>query len=44
MYFADKAHLEQYGRFICGDSYVAMKPVPIGTYENRYVVMVNPHV
>jgi uncharacterized phage-associated protein len=35
MYFADKAHLEQYGRFICGDSYVAMKhgPVPIGTYE-----------
>jgi uncharacterized phage-associated protein len=35
MYFADKAHLEQYGRLICGDSYVAMKhgPVPISSYE-----------
>jgi len=35
LYFADKAHLEQYGRFICGDSYVAMKsgPVPSGTYD-----------
>jgi uncharacterized phage-associated protein len=35
MYFADKAHLEQYGRFICGDSYVAMKhgPVPLSIYE-----------
>ncbi|MEK8019849.1 MAG: Panacea domain-containing protein [Candidatus Parabeggiatoa sp.] len=35
MYFADKAHLEQYGRFISGDSYVAMKhgPVPISSYE-----------
>jgi len=35
MYFADKAHLEKYGRFICGDSYVAMKhgPVPSGTYD-----------
>lgn len=35
LYFADKAHLERYGRFICGDSYVAMKsgPVPSGTYD-----------
>ncbi len=35
MYFADKIHLERYGRFICGDSYVAMKhgPVPSGTYD-----------
>jgi len=35
MYFADKAHLEKYGRFVCGDSYVAMKhgPVPSGTYD-----------
>ncbi|OQY56473.1 MAG: hypothetical protein B6247_03550 [Candidatus Parabeggiatoa sp. nov. 2] len=35
MYFADKVHLEKYGRFICGDSYVAMKhgPVPSCTYD-----------
>ena len=35
MYFSDKVHLEKYGRFICGDSYVAMKhgPVPNGTYN-----------
>ena len=35
LYFADKAHLERNGRFICGDSYVAMKsgPVPSGTYD-----------
>ncbi len=35
IYFADKAHLERYGRFICGDSYVAMKhgPVPSATYD-----------
>jgi uncharacterized phage-associated protein len=35
MYFADKEHLEKYGRFICGDSYVAMKhgPVPSGIYD-----------
>jgi len=35
MYFADKIHLEKYGRFICGDRYVAMKngPVPSRTYE-----------
>jgi uncharacterized phage-associated protein len=35
MYFADKAHLEKYGRLICGDSYVAMRygPVPSGAYD-----------
>jgi uncharacterized phage-associated protein len=35
LYFADKFHLERYGRFICGDSYVAMKhgPVPAITYD-----------
>jgi len=35
LYFADKAHLEQYGRFIFGDSYVAMVhgPVPSGAYD-----------
>ena len=35
IYFADKLHLEKYGRFICGDSYVAMKhgPVPSGIYD-----------
>jgi uncharacterized phage-associated protein len=35
MYFADKARLEKYGRFICGDNYIAMKhgPVPSCTYD-----------
>jgi len=35
LYFADKEHLAQYGRLICGDSYVAMRhgPVPSGTYD-----------
>ena len=35
MYFADKQHLEKYGRFLCGDYYVAMKhgPVPSSTYD-----------
>ncbi|MCK5687258.1 SocA family protein [bacterium] len=34
-YFADKDHLERYGRFICGDHYVAMKfgPVPSLVYD-----------
>jgi len=33
-YFADKRHLREYGRLICGDSYVAMKygPVPSAIY------------
>jgi uncharacterized phage-associated protein len=35
LYFADKAHLVRYGRFISGDSYVAMKhgPAPSDTYD-----------
>jgi uncharacterized phage-associated protein len=35
MYFADKAHLANYGRLIFGDSYVAMKhgPVPSEVYD-----------
>ena len=35
IYFADKLHLEKYGRFICGDRYIAMKhgPVPSGIYD-----------
>jgi uncharacterized phage-associated protein len=35
LYFADKLHLAEYGRFICGDSYVAMNngPVPSGVYD-----------
>lgn len=35
LYFADKQHLENYGRLICGESYVAMShgPVPSGTYD-----------
>src|SRR5688572_4207008 len=34
LYFADLLHLERYGRFICGDRYIAMKhgPVPSGVY------------
>ncbi|MGB7338928.1 MAG: Panacea domain-containing protein [Phototrophicaceae bacterium] len=35
MYLADKTSLEQYGRFISGDTYYAMKdgPVPTHTYD-----------
>jgi uncharacterized phage-associated protein len=35
MYFADRHHLEAYGRLIFGDHYVAMKngPVPNNTYD-----------
>jgi uncharacterized phage-associated protein len=35
MYFADKASLEKYGRFISHDSYVAMEhgPVPSHAYD-----------
>ena len=35
IYFADKSHLQQYGRLLCDDSYVAMNngPVPSGAYD-----------
>ncbi len=35
MYFADKAHLSEYGRLVSGDHYIAMRlgPVPSGTYD-----------
>lgn len=35
LYFADKYHLERYGRLICGDHYIAMKSgvVPSGLYD-----------
>jgi uncharacterized phage-associated protein len=35
LYFADQKHLEKYGRFICGNSYSAMKhgPVPSEIYD-----------
>lgn len=35
LYFADKTSLERYGRFICGETYVAMKkgPVPSNVYD-----------
>lgn len=35
MYFADKRHLDYWGKFLCGNDYVAMEhgPVPINVYE-----------
>lgn len=35
LYQADKLHLSKYGRFICGDSYIATNngPIPSGVYS-----------
>lgn len=35
LYFADKKHLQEYGRFICGDNYVLLPhgPVPSKIYD-----------
>lgn len=35
LYLADKKHLQQYGRLICGDRYIAMEygPVPSAIYN-----------
>ncbi len=35
LYFADRHHLRDFGRLICGDEYYALKdgPVPSGTYD-----------
>lgn len=35
LYLADKLHLQEYGRLICGDRYVAMEygPVPSAIYD-----------
>ena len=35
LYYADKEHLDKYGRFICGDNYVLLPhgPVPSKTYD-----------
>jgi uncharacterized phage-associated protein len=32
LYFADKTHLEKYGRFICGETYYAMQYGPVPTH------------
>jgi len=40
IYFADKRHLDRYGRFLFGDRYIAMRagPVPSGAYDAIKVV------
>lgn len=40
LYLAEKKHLEAYGRFICGDTYIAMKhgPVPSIVFDMLKIV------
>src|SRR4030067_924651 len=35
LYLSDKLHLQEYGRLICGDQYIAMEygPVPSAIYD-----------
>jgi uncharacterized phage-associated protein len=44
-YFADRKHLQEYGRQICGDNYVAMRhgPVPSGIYDMMKAVRGDGH-
>ena len=37
LYLSDKRHLQEYGRLICGDRYIAMSygPVPSAIYDIR---------
>src|SRR3972149_11325135 len=44
-YFADRVHLQKYGRQICGDSYAAMRhgPVPSGIYDMLKAVRGDGH-
>lgn len=42
LYFADKLHLERYGRFITGDNYVAMEYGPVPSHA--YNMMQHPRI
>lgn len=43
MYFADKRHLEDYGRFITGDTYIAMEYGPVPSYAYDYLKFIRQH-
>ncbi|MDP8161955.1 Panacea domain-containing protein [Pasteurella skyensis] len=36
-FFADRNHLEQYGRFITGDNYIAMKNGPVASNAYNFI-------
>ncbi|MBO9766534.1 SocA family protein [Xanthomonas phaseoli pv. dieffenbachiae] len=44
MYLADKIHLERFGRFIAGDSYVAMEQGPVPSHAYNLVKCVRGDV